>query len=379
MIDDLDTMSLEWLRSKPGIKWARAREGELAAWVADMDYPIPQVVSRAISDVLASGDLGYPDLRDGPRLARPFVDRMSARHGLALSPDRVREFDDVLNAIQAVLHVSVPSGGRVAIHTPTYPPFLDTITTMGYVMEPIPYRRHSGRWEFDVEAASVTVARSHALILVNPHNPTGRVLAVDELRPLVTAAQATGTLLIADEVHADLVYSPHRHVALAGLEPQSVTVTSATKAFNLAGIRCAVAHIGSDDVWERLQSRPHHLFGAVSNVSVAATAAAWSREGDAWLDNVRGILERNRRRVTDRMPAPLEVIEPEATYLAWIDTCSALGDDPADEIRKRTGVILTSGNDFGPEGHGFVRLNFATSGDIVDEILDRISQSFGRG
>ena len=374
MTVDLDRMALGWLRSRPGIKWACAAPSEIAAWVADMDFPIPPVVASGIQRVVETGDLGYPDLREGVRLAEPFVRWMRSAHGVDLDPGSVREFDDVLNAVQAVLSVMVPPGGTVAIHTPTYPPFLETIERFGYRMEPIPFQLRDGGWGFDLEAAAGAVERADAVIVVNPHNPTGRVLDHSELKAIVDAAVATGTTIIADEVHGDLVYQGHRHVTMAGLEPAAVTITSATKAFNMAGIRCAVAHIGSDTVRERLRAVPHHLFGAVSNLSVAATAAAWSDEGALWLSSVRSVLERNRTTVIERMPNGLDVVPPEATYLAWIDTRGRLGEDPAHRIRENTGLILSRGSDFGPDTASFVRLNFATGQSILAEIMDRMNR-----
>jgi cysteine-S-conjugate beta-lyase len=369
--DDLD---LAWLRSKPGIKWARAGTAELAAWVADMDFPIPPVVADALTSVIERGDLGYPDLRHGPPLERVFLERMGRRYGISLVPGRVREFDDVLNAVQAVLSVAVEPGSPVAIHTPTYPPFLDTIARMGHELRPIPFERTSEGWSFDVAEAASTVASSAALILVNPHNPTGRVLRHDELEAMLTAAASTQTVVIADEVHADLTHSGAQHTPAAALHPAAVTVTSATKSHNLAGIRCAVAHVGSDSVWKRLTARPEHLFGAVSNLSVAATVAAWSEEGDGWLEALKEVLIRNRNLVAERLDSRFDLVVPEATYLAWIDTeRTGISRPAAEAIRSKRGLILSPGEDFGAGGAGFVRLNFATSVSVLSEAIERMN------
>ncbi len=371
---DFDDLDPTWLRTKPGIKWARAGEGELAAWVADMDFPIPPAVAAELSSVVERGDLGYPDLRRGPCLEPIFLDRMSRRYDLVLTSGRVREFDDVLNAVQAVLSVSVEPGAPVAIHTPTYPPFLDTIARMGFELRPIPYQRTPDGWSFDVDQAAATVASSSALILVNPHNPTGRVLRRDELEPMLTAAGSSSTVVIADEVHADLTHPGAHHIPAASLHPDTVTVTSATKSHNLAGIRCAVAHVGSGPVWEQLTARPEHVFGAVSNLSVAATRAAWSDEGERWLDRLEEVLVRNRALVAETLDSRFDHVMAEATYLAWIDTRATGIDQPAAEaIRRATGLILTPGEDFGTGGTGFVRLNFATSLGLLTDAIQRMN------
>jgi cysteine-S-conjugate beta-lyase len=371
---DFDDLDLHWLRSKPGIKWARAGDNELAAWVADMDFPIPPAVAAALSTVVDRGDLGYPDLRGGPRLEPIFLDRMSRRYDATLEPGRVREFDDVLNAVQGVLSVSLAPGAPIAMHTPTYPPFLDTIVRMGYELRPIPFERTSAGWSFDVARAVDTVASSAALILVNPHNPTGRVLRRDELEPMLTAAASSSTLVIADEVHADLTHPGSHHVPAASLHPDTVTVTSATKSHNLAGIRCAVAHVGSEPVWEQLTGRPEHLFGAVSNLSITATAAAWSEEGERWLDQLEEILVRNRALVAETLDSRFDHVMGEATYLAWIDTrATGIDQHAAEAIRRATGLILTPGEDFGAGGTGFVRLNFATSLGVLTDAIQRLN------
>ncbi|MDH5292480.1 MAG: aminotransferase class I/II-fold pyridoxal phosphate-dependent enzyme [Acidimicrobiia bacterium] len=362
-----------WLRTKPGIKWAIAADNEVAAWVADMDFRPPPVVIDSMREAVEGGDFGYPDLRRGSRLAPAFVERWR-RHGADLDPSRIREFDDVLNAIQAVLHVTLDRGSTVAVHTPTYPPFLHTIERHGYRIAPIPFRRTVDRWEFDIEEAASTVAQSDALILVNPHNPTGRVLRPDELGPLVDAASASGTLIVSDEVHADLIYEGHRHHPVATLTDSAVTMTSATKSFNLAGIRCAVAHVGDGKVWDGLASLPEHLFGAVSNLGVAATLAAWSPEADAWLDGLMTVLAANRARLTSALPR--RMAQPEATYLGWVNL-PELGDDPAAVIRARTGLVLTSGPDFGHAGRGYARVNFATGDAILDQVVDRLLSAIG--
>ena len=376
--DDLD---LSWLRSKPGLKWRRVAPDVLAAWVADMDFPVPPPVRAALEGFLARDDLGYPEwLVDHP-LAEPFAERMIERFGWHPEPGRVHEVTDIIQGVQVVLHLATAQGDGVALHVPSYPPFLDTVRRMGRHLVASPIKRGPDGWTFDADrlADDVRRERCRVLLLVNAHNPTGRVLTRAELEALERIAGEQDLLVIADEVHADLVYAPHRHVPFASLSPEAarrtVTLTSATKAFNLAGIRCALAHVGSDEVLAALHSCPPHLFGAVGLLGVEATLAAW-RHGSAWLDDVREHLVGNRELLTDLVRTELPGVAldpPEATYLAWLDfRALSLGGDPARILLERARVRLSPGPHFGPGGDGFARLNFATSQPLLREILSRI-------
>ena len=376
--DDLD---LDWLRSKPGVKWRWVAPDVLAAWVADMDFPVPPPVRAALEGFLAREDLGYPEWLVGHPLAEPFAERMIERFGWCPEPGRVREVTDVIQGVQVVLHLATVEGDGVALHVPTYPPFLDTVRRMGRRLVASPIARGPGGWTFDADrlADDVRRERCRVLLLVNPHNPTGRVFTRAELEVLEQIAVEQDLLVIADEVHADLVYAPHRHVPFASLSPdaagRTVTLTSATKAFNLAGIRCALAHVGSDQVLAALRSCPPHLFGAVGVLGVEATLAAW-RDGSAWLDDVHEHLAGNRKLLANLVRAELPGVvfdPPEATYLAWLDfRALSLGGDPARVLLDRARVQLSPGPDFGPGGDGFARLNFATSQPLLRAILGRI-------
>jgi cystathionine beta-lyase len=218
------------------------------------------------------------------------------------------------------------------------------------------------------------------LLLVNPHNPTGRAFTRDELAGIAEVVVEHDLLVIVDEVHADLVHAPNRHIPFASLGAEvaerTVTITSATKAFNLAGVRCAIGHFGSPTVRAALDAQPKHLLGAVSVLGVEATLAAWT-DGDDWLAAVRAHLVSNRDLLAGLLASCLPGVRfspPDATYLAWLD-CRELGlpGDPAEFFRTRAGVELSPGPRCGPGGVGHARLNFATSSDILTDIVDRMA------
>ncbi|HZB31855.1 MAG TPA: aminotransferase class I/II-fold pyridoxal phosphate-dependent enzyme [Streptosporangiaceae bacterium] len=378
--DDLD---LDQLRGRTGMKWAVAEPGVLPAWVADMDFPIPPRVREAIIRCVDT-DLGYPiwtDSGEGMRLAEAFAERMERRYGFAPDPAYVRTFTDVHQALQVILHIATRPGDPVAVHVPAYPPFLETLASMGRPLLPIPMLETADGWGFDADRLAADIARlgCRVLLLVNPQNPTGRAFRRAELLEVAEIALAHDLLVISDEIHADLVYEPGTHLPFASLGAEiaerTVTVTSATKAFNLAGIRCAVAHIGERHVREAIAAQPKFLFGEVGVLGVVATLAAWL-ESDDWLAEVMTVLDRNRHRLLAALPPRVTGRLPEATYLAWLD-CRALdlGPDPVPFFRERAGVLVSGGPPFGPGGAGFTRVNFATSGPILDEILSRMSEA----
>jgi cystathionine beta-lyase len=377
-----DSLDLARLERRRGVKWSWRADGAIPMWVADMDFPPPDVVTAALATEIESGDLGYPDLRT-PRLEEAFRERMRVRHGWDPAPGRTRELCDIIQGLQIVLHLTCAPGDGVAFHTPCYPPFLQTFRQMGIEPRPIPLRRVDDGWAFDPDEASRAIRASRVLLVVNPHNPTGRSLRRPELEMLVALATEHDVPIVSDEVHADLTYPPSVHVPTAsvgGAADRTITLTSATKAFNLAGIRCAIAHGGPDELLDRLDALPGHLFGAVSNLGATATLAAWE-SGDSWLSDLLIHLDGNRRRLAERLASEAPAVDhavPEATYLAWIDVRrSGLGPHPAAGLEEAAGVKLSPGEDFGSPG--WVRLNFATARPILDEALDRLVPHLGPG
>jgi cystathionine beta-lyase len=376
-----DGLRRDELRRRPGVKWQRVGPDVLPAWVADMDFAVPPVVADAIEHTVRRGDLGYPSWQDGNPLREAFAGRMQERYGWTVSAGDVREHTDLLQALQLVLHLATSRGDAVAVQTPNYPPFLATLETMDRPLVGSPWIRTASGWTPDIAGLADAVAAHdcRVLLLVNPHNPTGRALTRDELTEIAAIARRHDLLVISDEIHAELTFAPHRHIPFASLDDdaaaRTVTLTSATKAFNLAGLRCSVAHFGPERLLALRDSQPPDLYGTVSTLGVAGTLAAW-RHGTEWQDRLLRVLDRNRRRVAEALAAftgddrfPM----PEATYLYWFEAdVLGLGDEPVDEVLARARVLLDGGTRFGRDGQRYLRLNFATSGPLLEEILTRL-------
>jgi cystathionine beta-lyase len=378
-----DQLDERVLRARPGAKWGAQEPGVLPASVADMDFPVAEPIAAALRRYLEQGDLGYPNWPDGTSpLRAAYADRMAARYGWHPDPDHVREFTDVTHAVRVVLELSTKPGDGVAIHTPTFGPFVETIDRLGLRLVPLPLIDTGRGWVFDADDCARRIARRgcRVLILVNPHNPTGRVFTRSELLALAEAAERHDLLVISDDLHADITYAPHRHQPFAALDPaledRTVTMYAASKSFNLAGLRCAVGHVGVTALRERLSEQPPGP--SVNVLGMLASLAAWTEAG-GWLDTVLDHLDGNRRLVASvlaqRLPA-MRHHQPEGTYLAWLDCRELdLGPDPAAYFREHARVDLNPGSNYNPGGDGFVRLNFATARPVLREILDRLVNS----
>lgn len=374
---------IERLRRKEATKWRHVPPDVLPAWVAETDFDLCPAVADAVRAVLERGDLGYPDWWEEP-LAEPFSDRMSKRYGWWPDPAHVRHVCDLIQAMQIVTEITTGAGEPVAMHVPNYPPFLNAVAAMNRQLIACPlYEDGDDSWAFDAVGFDEAVSASGArlLLVVNPHNPTGRVFTADELTALAEIACRHDMVVVSDELHAELTHEGHTHIPFASLGDEvarrTVTITSATKSFNIGGMRNAVAHVGDERVraaWDRM---PKEYFGSLNVLGVEATLAAW-RDGDDWLAQQCRHLTAQRDHLAARMSDLPGVTfrPPQATYLAWLDARGAgLGQDPAEYFRERARVELTSGTQFGDGGEGFVRFNFATSRRILDEILDRMGES----
>lgn len=385
MTGDAFDPPIEWLRAKRGVKWHRPGADTLPAWVADMDFPVAEPIVEAIRAVVDRGDLGYPDWPGHP-LAHAFAARMEARHGWAPDPGHVRGITDLIQALQLVLHLATEPGDGVIAHVPNYPPFLATLSTMHRPLLAAPISAQGDTWRWDAERLRRDAARGRArvLLLVNPHNPSGRAFTRAELEQFAALADELDLLVVSDEIHAELVHDPARHIPFASLSPatarRTVTVTSATKAFNIAGLRTAVAHVGPPELRRRWDAEPPDLYGAVNVLGVEATLAAW-RDGDDWLARLQAHLADRRDRVGKWVDGTdgVEWRPPEAGYLAWLDCAGLALPAPAGEwFRRHAAVELSAGPEFGPGNEGCVRLNFATSGAVLDEILARMTAALER-
>jgi cystathionine beta-lyase len=341
-------------------------------------------VQAAIERLVARHDYGYGHRAGAAGLCETFADRMRERFGWAPDPDLAVPVSELIQGMfTSIIAFSQPGDG-VVVQTPIYPHFLDAIEKTGRRLVDNALRPEETRFALDLDGLrSLVDDRTRVLMLCNPHNPAGRVFERDELQALGNFAVERDLVIVCDEIHQDLVYAGHRHIPLASLSPEiaarTITLTSATKGFNIAGLRCALMHFGSAELRRRFRVVfPDRLLGQVSTVGVDATVAAW-RHGQPWLDAVLKRLEANRSHVAAFLAAELPEVRcymPEGTYLAWLD-CSALElpDHPYQFFLDHAEVAFGDGASFGEQGRQCVRLNFATSPSILDRVLNQTAEA----
>jgi cystathionine beta-lyase len=380
-------VDLARVRARRTVKWSLYGPDVLAAWVAEMDFDVAPCVRTAITEAVERDDFGYI-VADLTELTAACAAFLADHYAWDVQPARIFAVADVLSGISGALHAFVDPGAPVLVPTPAYPPFFEIIELSGrpVVATPLVHDRERDRDVLDLDAIDTALGRgARAVLLCSPHNPTGRVFTVEELDALAAVVDRHGARVIADEVHAPLVYPGSTHVPYAKVSDvtaaHAITVTSASKAFNLAGLKCAQVIASNHDDASRWRTLRVFEVPGPTPIGIEASVAAY-RDGGPWLRDLVGYLDGNRRRLRDLLAEELPDISwraPEATFLAWLD-CTALGyDDPARCFLDRAHVALSDGPPFGPGCEQHVRLNFATSSALLEQIVHAMGVSVREG
>ncbi|MGB7449819.1 MAG: aminotransferase class I/II-fold pyridoxal phosphate-dependent enzyme [Ornithinimicrobium sp.] len=375
------------LRAAGPLKWAVDEPGVIPAWVAEMDFAVPEPIQRAVDGVVRRGVFGYADPRDRAEIARALADFAQARWGHSVDPGRVVLVGDVIEALGLTLrHLARP--GALIVPTPVYPPFLVLGRACGRELVQVPLLRGAdgpfrGRLTLDVDAIDRhAAAGASTLLLCHPHNPVGRCYTRAELEAVAEVAIRHDLHVISDEIHAPLALPGVAFVPFAAVAPPEMalsTLMSATKAFSMPGLRCAqvISHREQDHA--RLTQLHPALNHAMTTLGQRATLAAY-REGGPWLDTVRSRIADNHERFRRALAAsvPEVLIEPaEATYLAWLDIAGLAVADPAGAALDHLVRVDGQGAGYGLGGQHHVRVNLATSPARVDEIAARLARAWG--
>ncbi|MGW1543803.1 MalY/PatB family protein [Streptomyces sp. NPDC002309] len=374
----LRALDLAQLRRRTSIKWRTYPDDVLPLWVAEMDVPLAPPVARALADAVALGDTGYPAGTAYAEALAGFAERRWGWSGLDVG--RTAIVPDVMLGVVEMLRLVTGPGDAVVVNPPVYPPFFQFVTHMDRRVAEAPLGPE-GRIAFDVLEESfrqaVAGGRRAAYLLCSPHNPTGTVHTAEELSTVARLAGEYGVRVVVDEIHAPLVvgdtdFVPYLSVPGGG---SGLSLMSASKAWNLAGLKAALAVAGPESAAD-LARLPEEVGHGPSHLGVLAHTAAL-RDGTAWLDALLAGLDENRRLLAELLAGQLPgvVYRPgDATYLAWLDCRDlGLGDDPADVFLRRGRVALNSGPGFGTGGAGHVRLNLATSPEILTEAVRRMA------
>ncbi|MFG2892294.1 MalY/PatB family protein [Streptomyces sp. NPDC048248] len=388
--DPLVQLSLEQLRQRTSMKWRAYPEDVLPLWVAEMDVPLAPAVAEALRAAIAVGDTGYP-------CGTAYAEALAAFAGARWQWNDLRVQNtaivpDVMLGIVEVLRLITDPGDAVVVCSPVYPPFYAFVAHDARAVVEAPLGPDL-RMDLDALDDAFTRARRHgrraAFLLSNPHNPTGVVHTRTELEAVAGLARRHGVRVVSDEIHGPLALPGATFVpflSVAGSE-DGFALISASKAFNLAGLKAALAIAGTESAAD-LRRMPEEVGHGPSHFGILAHTAAL-RDGGEWLEDLLRGLDANRQLLGSLIDEHLPGVRyspPEGTYLAWLDcTHLALHDDhtdgpgivsdlagPAQMFLDHAGVALSSGHVFGTGGAGCVRLNFATSPDILRRALTQM-------
>lgn len=395
-VNPLEELTLERLRLRTSMKW-RAHPGDvLPLWVAEMDVNLAPPIADALRRAVGIGDTGYPCGTAFAEAVSEFASRRWQWHDLEVG--RTALVPDVMLGVVEMLRLVTDRGDAVVVNPPVYAPFYAFVSHDGRRVVEAPLGP-DGR--IDLGALEEAFARAGApggrvaYLLCNPHNPTGAVHTADELRGVAALARRSGVRVVSDEIHAPVVLAGSRFVpylTVPGAE-DALALTSGSKAWNLSGLKAALAIAGPEAAAD-LRRMPEEVGHGPSHLGVIAHAEAFRSGGD-WLDALLRGLDTNRALLGDLVDEHLPGVKylwPQGTYLAWLD-CRALGlaeeaadglavvadlSGPARWFLDHARVALSSGHVFGTGGAGHVRLNFATSTAILGEAIARMSQALER-
>jgi cystathionine beta-lyase len=370
---------IEQLRRRTSAKWTEYPRDVLPLFVAEMDFPLAEEIKQALADLIERSDTGY--LGADPPVKSAFARFAERRWGWSVQPHRVHTTADVSMGIVEVLRRVIRPGDQVVIMPPIYAPFFDLVPEAGGVVREVPMREVPDGWSIDLQRVESALAGgARAILLCNPHNPLGHPHPVAELAALADLAARFGVTVVSDEIHGPLthtdgIYTPFLTVSDAARE-HGVAITSASKGWNLAGLKCAVMVAASDRMDAVLSGMWDEVTWRTSQFGAHASAAAFDAAED-WLDGAIAAIEQNRRLLRDLLAEHLPEVgyrEPRASYLAWLDARAlGWGDDPAAVILDRTRIALSPGPTFGAQGRGFARLNLACSPEMLTEAVERIA------
>ncbi len=381
----IDDIQMETLREIGSVKWSQF-PGKVGAFIAEMDFGIAPPITKALHEAVQVGNFGYLPRALAEQMSQACAAWVHDTYGWDVPPANVRPLADVITGVVAAIeHFSRP-GSPVIVPTPAYMPFLTVPRSLGREVIQVPLVRVDGRPRYDLDALDAAFrAGGHLLLLCNPHNPVGRVLERDEMTEIAHVVEENGGRVFSDEIHAPLVFPGHWHIPYASISDvtasHTITATSASKAWNLPGMKCAQL-ILSNDVdrrrWREVGFLAEH---GASNLGVIANTTAFNY-GRPWLDEVIEYLDGSRKLLgellAERLPA-VRYRQPEGTYLAWLD-CRELGldEDPTRFFLREAGVAMTNGVECGTAWKGFARFNFATPRPIIRQSIEQMGRALAR-
>lgn len=381
MAEKVRAFPLDELRKRKSVKWRFYEKDVLPLPVAEMDFPVAEPIKAALREMIDRSDAGY--LGPFPELFEAF--QKFSNELWRWNPDvtQMRTATDVGVGVVEVMRTLIQPGDKVLLNSPIYDNMWRWIAEVKAELVDVPLKRNQLEYSLDLEAiesAYRTGVKVH--LLCSPHNPVGTVFNELTLSKLADLARHYQVIIISDEIHAPLTFAEHKFIPFLRVSDAAreigITVTSASKTFNLAGLKCALIITENENLKEKINAMPISVAYRASLFGAAAATAAMS-ESKEWLTGVLLTLDENRKLIAKLIDSKIPSIRyriPDFGYLAWLDLAALeLGDDPAKVLLEQGRLAVNGGHMYGPSNPSFIRFNFGTSPEIITEAFDRILQT----
>lgn len=377
------------------MKWTRYPKNVLPLWVADTDFQAPPAILDGLRAAIEHGVLGYEIVSH--QLRKTVATRMETLYGWQVEPAAVVPTPGIVAAFNAAAWALAEPGQGVLIQPPVYPPFLRLEKNPGLrnQLAQLSCQNEAGELRYSVDWDSFRAAihsqgaRTRFFLLCNPHNPTGQVYSRADLLKMAEICLEQGVTIVSDEIHSEILLGGARHIPIATLSPEieqnTITLVAPSKTYNVPGLYCGFAIIPNHELRKQFREASARLIHEINSMGLLAGEIAYSGACDEWLAEQMAYLTANRDFVCSYLSETLPqvaVTRPQATYLSWLD-CRALDlaglPTAHDFFLKNSRVALNKGEDFGPGGQGFVRLNFGAPRQRVQEALERMAAAIKNG
>nr|WP_226677142.1 MalY/PatB family protein [Rossellomorea aquimaris] len=381
IIDRKGSSSVKWDLTKTVF----GKEDVLPMWVADMDFLPPQNVLEALETRLKHGIFGYTFV--GDQTATSIKDWLQKRHGWQIETSWLQYSPGVVPAISTIIQALTIPGDKVLVQSPVYTPFFNLVEDNGREIVNAQLDYHDGSYSIDYQAFEESLQTGVKLFLLcNPHNPSGRVWKKEELTKMAELCHKYDVVIVSDEIHSDLVYKSHSHIPLASLHEtyrdRTITCIAPSKTFNLAGLQASAMITSNPDIREKIASvHKKQGFFTLNTFGIIGMEAAY-RHGEQWLEEILEYLQENVKVtaafIEEHLPE-LKLVNPEGTYLLWID-CTKLNlsdEELKSRLLDQGKLALEPGTKYGPGGEGFVRMNIACPRGTLKDGLERLKVALG--
>jgi cystathionine beta-lyase len=383
-MSDMRALDLSELQTHRSEKWRAFPKDVLPLPVAEMDFPVADPIRQVLREMIDHSDLGY--LGSIPEMGTAFAGFAKRRWGWSADPLQVRIAADVGVGIVEVLRVITKAGDKILINSPVYPNFWTWCTETHLEQVDVPLTQseqaiNGSNWILDwdgIEKAYASGIKAH--LICNPHNPLGRVYTLEELSRIADLAKKHNVYVLSDEIHAPLTFAEQKFTPFLSVSENArevgITITAASKGWNIAGLKCAIIVSENEKVHETLNGIAPATHYRASLLGAFASVAAFEK-GEPWLDSAMVEIDKNRNLVAELIAAKTPGVGyriPHCSYLAWLDLTSFnLGEDPSAVLIEKGKVAFVPGVRFGAQSNQFVRLNFATSPQILEEAFNRLA------